>query len=333
MKKWCLSSLIFSLLGLVLYGQQRVVEEIVARVNDDIITRTDFDRSLKQLRQELSQEYSGTELDQQFALKEKNVLRDLIDQLLLIQKAKDNGVSVESDLIKQLDDIRQKNNLKTLDDLEQMASQQGVNFEDFKSTIRNQLYTQAVIRHDVGRNMQITQEEIKKYYDAHKKEFERPEEVRFREILISTEGKDDAQTQEAAKKAADLVVRARKNENFADLAKKYSDGPTASDGGEQDYIARNLLLKEIADVAFKMKRNEVSDPILTKFGYKIIKLEDRHEAGLQPVERVADAITNVLYMQALGPALRDYLAQAREEAFVDVKPGYQDTGAPALANK
>jgi peptidyl-prolyl cis-trans isomerase SurA len=333
MKKWYFSSLIFPLLALALYGQQTVVEEIVARVNDDIITRTDMDRSLKQLRQELSQAYSGAELEQQFALKEKNVLRDLIDQLLLIQKAKDNGVSVESDLIKQLDEIRQKNNLKTLDDLEQMASQQGVNFEDFKSSLRNQLYTQAVIRNEVGRGVQITQEEIKKYYDTHKKEFERQEEVRFREILISTEGKDEAQKQEAAKKAADLVVRARKNENFADLAKKYSDGPTASDGGEQDYIARNLLLKEIADVAFKMKRNEVSDPILTKFGYKIVKLEDRHEAGLQPVERVSDAIANVLYVQGLGPVLRDFLTRAREEAFVDIKPGYQDSGAPALANK
>lgn len=332
MKKRYLFFLIFPILTVSL-GAQQTVEEIVARVNDDIVTRSDFDRSTKQLRQELSQDYSGAELERQYALKEKNVLRDLIDQLLLIQRAKDAGISVENDLIKELDDIRQKNNLKTLDDLEQMAAQQGVNFEDFKSNLRNQLYTQSVIRQEVGRNLQVTQEEISKYYQAHKKDFERPEEVRFREILISTEGKTEAEKQEAAKKANDIAARARKGENFSDLAKKNSDGPTAKDGGEQDYIQRNLLLKEIADVAFSLKRNEVSEPISTKFGYKIIKLEDRHEAGLQPVERVTDQITNTLYMQAMGPALRDFLTRAREEAFVEIKPGYQDSGAPTLASK
>ncbi|MDD5542569.1 MAG: peptidylprolyl isomerase [Acidobacteriia bacterium] len=332
MKKHYLFFLVFPFLTISLAAQQ-TVEEIVARVNDDIITRSDFDRSAKQLRQELGQDFSGADLERQYALKEKNVLRDLIDQLLLIQRAKDAGISVENDLIKQLDDIRQKNNLKTLDDLEQMAAQQGVNFEDFKNNLRNQLFTQAVIRQEVGRNVQVTQDEINKYYQTHKNEFERPEEVRFREILISTEGKSDTEKQEAAKKAADVAARARKGENFSDLAKKYSDGPTAKDGGEQDYIQRHLLLKEIADVAFSLKRNEVSEPISTKFGYKIIKLEDRHESGLQPVERVTDQISNILYMQAMGPALRDFLTRAREDAFVEIKPGYQDSGAPALASK
>jgi len=326
------SGLLLALCSVVL-AEQRVLEEIVARVNDDIITKSDYDRSKQQLRQDLGQQYFGADLEREMAQREKNVLRDLIDQLLLIQKAKELGINVDTELVKTLDRYREENHLKTLDDLEREVARQGVNYEDFKSNIRNSLYTQAVIRQEVGRRIQITQDEINKYYESHKKELERPEEVKFREILISTEGKNDTQVKEAAKKAADLVARAKKGEEFADLAKKYSDGPTAKDGGEQDYIQRNLLLKEIADVVFAMKRNQVSDPILTKFGYKIIKLEDKHDAGIPTVEKVSDQISNALYMQQLAPALRDYLGQLRQEAFLEIKPGYMDTGTTATESK
>ncbi len=311
----------------VIFAQRKVVEQIIARVNDDIITQSDYERSKDELRQELSQNYFGADLDHQMALREKNILRDLIDQLLLIQIAKDDGISVDNDLVKQLDSIREKNHLKTMDDLEQAVTQSGISYEDFKNNIKNNLYTQSVIRQEVGRRVQVTQEEINKYYEAHKKDFERPAEVKFREILISTENKNPAQIQEAEKKAADLAARAKKGEDFAELAKKYSDGPTAKEGGEQDYIQRSQLLKEIADVAFKLNRNEVSEPIRTKFGFMIIKLEDKHEAGLLPVDRVSNSISDAIYMSKLNPALRQFLTEARKKAFVEVKAGWVDTGA------
>ncbi|MGB7622452.1 MAG: peptidylprolyl isomerase [Terriglobia bacterium] len=332
-KFWVIASGLFFALGIVSLGEQKVLEEIVARVNDDIITRSDFEKSKQQLRQELGQQYFGADLEREVAVREKNVLRDLIDQLLLIQKAKEVGISVDTELVKTLDRYRDENHLKTLDDLEREVTRQGVNYEDFKNNIRNGLFTQAVIRQEVGRRIQITQEEINKYYEAHKKELERPEEVRFREILISTEGKDESQIKEAAKKAADLATRAKKGEDFADLARKNSDGPTAKDGGEQDFIQRNLLLKEIADVVFSLKRNQVSDPILTKFGYKIIKLEDKHDSGIPPVDKVNDQISNALYMQQLAPQLRDYLGQLRQESYLEIKPGYVDSGATSSESK
>ncbi|MFI5174708.1 MAG: peptidylprolyl isomerase [Terriglobia bacterium] len=332
-KFWVIASGLFFALGVVSLAEQKVLEEIVARVNDDIITRSDFEKSKQQLRQELGQQYFGTDLEREVAVREKNVLRDLIDQLLLIQKAKEVGISVDTELVKTLDRYRDENHLKTLDDLEREVTRQGVNYEDFKNNIRNGLFTQAVIRQEVGRRIQITQEEINKYYEGHKKELERPEEVRFREILISTEGKDESQVKEAAKKAADLAARAKKGEDFADLARKNSDGPTAKDGGEQDYIQRNLLLKEIADVVFSLKRNQVSDPILTKFGYKIIKLEDKHDSGIPTVDKVNDQISNALYMQQLAPQLRDYLGQLRQESYLEIKPGYVDSGATSSESK
>lgn len=270
------------------FAEQKVLEEIVARINDEIITKSDYEKSKQQLREELGHQYFGPELERQLAIREKNVLRDLIDQLLLVQKAKEIGVSVDTELVKYLDRIREENHLNTLDDLERMAAQQGASFEDFKNTIRNNLYVQAAIRREVGSRVQITQEEINKYYEAHKKEFERPAEVRFREILLSTEGKDETQVKALEKKAADLAARARKGEDFGEMAKKISDGPTAKDGGEQDFIERNQLIKEIADVLFSMNRNQVSDPIRTRFGFKIVKLEEKHEAGIQPVEKVRD---------------------------------------------
>jgi peptidyl-prolyl cis-trans isomerase SurA len=328
MKKiWIMGFAVFLLSAGVMFSEQKVVEEIVARVNDDIITKSDYEKNRQELRQRLNQQYFGSELERQVALNDKNLLRELIDGLLLVQKAKEGGVNVETQLIKQLDEIREKNRLKTLDDLERMASQQGVNFEDFKNSMRNDLYTKAVMNQLVSRRVQITQEEVAKFYAEHKKELERPAEVRFREILISTEKKDDAQLKEAEKKAADIAARGRKGEDFAELAKKNSDGPTAKDGGEQDYIQRDQLLKEISDVAFSLKRNQVSDPIKTKFGFVIIKLEDVHEAGIPPLEKAGEAVNNALFMQKMPTELRAFLTECRQQSFVEVKAGYVDTGA------
>jgi len=121
--------------------------------------------------------------------RQKNTLRDLVDQSLLVQRAKDMGVSVEPELIKRLDAIRTENKLASMEELEKAVSGQGMNWEDFKSNIRSTLQTQRVISSEVGSHITISDEEVTKYYEAHKTEFVRPEQVALREIVVSTEGK------------------------------------------------------------------------------------------------------------------------------------------------
>ena len=310
----------------------RVVEEIIARVNNEIITHSDLERAQAALQEELRQDCrncSPQQLQAMAAEKQKNILRDLIDQSLLVQRAKDMGINVEPEVVKRLDQIRQQNNIASMEDLEKKISEQGISSEDFKANIRNRLLTDEVIRREAGSHIIIGRDEIQKYYDQHKNEFQRPEQVYLREIFVSTEGKKDEEIPELEKKAKNLLERVKKGEDFIELARRYSDGATTQRGGELGVFERSQLSKEIEDMVFKMKKGQVTDVIRTKTGFLLLKVEQRFEAGLQPIEKVEGEISNRLYMEKMEPALRAYLQTLRQDSYVLVKPGYSDSAAVA----
>ncbi len=313
-------------------GKGNIVEEIIARVNNEIITKSDYAKAEATLRQEVTQDCPNCPQDKLDSLlkdREKNLLRDLIDQSLLTQRAKDDGITVETDLVKRLDEIRQQNNFASMEELEKAVEQQGVSWEDYKSGIRNGLLTQEVVRHDVGSHINIGAAEVKKYYDEHKDAFVRPEQVLLAEISLSTEGKKPDEIAAIRKKAEDLRDRIKKGDDFGELAKRYSEGPTAKQGGELGEFERGQLSKQIEEVVFKMDRHDITDVIQTKTGFEILKVVDHYQAGLQPMAKVENEILNRLYMQQVQPELRNFLAELREESYVIVKPGYVDSAAVA----
>src|SRR5215831_17546772 len=233
-----------------------IVEEIVARVNNQIVTRGDYDRSKEQLRQE-AQQQDPANASKIIAEKDKDVLRDLIDQQLLLEKGKDLGITADTEVIKKLDDMRKEMNLDTMEDLEKAATSQGVSFEDFKQNMRNQIITQQVIGKEVGSRMSISKEEEQQFYEQHKREMEQPERIKLSEILVSTEktnaadtSTDDQRIAGAQAKADDLLAQIRKGAKFEDIAKKFSDGPSAAQGGDLGYFNRGALAKELEDKTF-----------------------------------------------------------------------------------
>ena len=159
------------------------MEEIVARVNNSIVTRADLERSKEQWQEDSAKAKS----DGAQAPKEQDLLRDLIDQQLLLQKGTELGVSADTDVVKRLDQIRQQMHAESMEDLEKAAQAQGVSWEDFKQNLKNGIITQKVIQQEVGGHIIITQQEIQQFYDQHKAEIGAPEQVRLSEILISTQ--------------------------------------------------------------------------------------------------------------------------------------------------
>jgi peptidyl-prolyl cis-trans isomerase SurA len=312
---------------------EEVVEQIIARVNNQIITSSEFQRSQDELRQEVQQQDSAT-ADKVYAEREKDVLRDLIDQQLLLEEGRDLGITAETEVIKKLDEMRKQMHLDTMEDLEKAAEAQGISFEDFKQNLKNQIITQQVIGKEVGAKMNISKEEEEKYYDEHKSELEHPEEIRLSEILISTEkngspdlSTNDATLQAAKAKADDLLVQIHKGAKFEDIAKKYSNGPSAAQGGDLGYFKRGALSKQLEDVTFAMKAGDVSNVIRTRQGFVILKVSDHQKAGIPSLEEVEPKLQDAIYMEKLQPALRAYLTKLREDAFIDIKPGYVDSGA------
>src|SRR5215471_6012502 len=309
-------------------GEGRVVEEIVARVNNEIITSSELEKARTQAAEDAQQDCAGrcSQYQMQVAVedRQKFALRDLIDQSLLAQRGKDMGINVEADVVKQLDIVRVQNKLKDLDELEKAVEHEGLNWDDFKNNIRNKALTQQVISREVGSHITITHEESMKFYEEHKNEFNKPEQVALRAIELSTEGKDETQVADVKKKADDLLKRIGEGEDFAVLAKRFSDGSTAQQGGYLGVYKRGELSKAIEDKVFEMKKNQLTDVIETKQGLLILQVLERYEAGIQPFEKVENEIMDQLYGERMQPALREYLKTLREQSYVVIKPGYQD---------
>jgi peptidyl-prolyl cis-trans isomerase SurA len=340
----------------------QVVEEIIARVNNQIVTRSEFLRSKEQLKEEAKQQ-DAANAEKLYAEREKDILRDLIDQQLLLEKGKDLGITGDTDLIKKLDQMRKDMKLGSMEELEKAAVSQGISYEDFKQNLRNQIITQKVIGEEVGTHLSIQKEDEQKFYDEHKSEMEQPESIRLSEILVApkvapetpaaskpvpTDGAatspdtanapttPDPEAKQAAEAAALAAAETKANEllkqihdgaSFEDIAKKSSDGTSAADGGNLGVFKRGVLAKELEDRTFAMKTGEVSDVIRTKQGYVILKVVEHTPAGIPPLKTVEPRIQDALYYERLQPALRAYLTKLREEAYIKILPGFLDSGA------
>jgi peptidyl-prolyl cis-trans isomerase SurA len=302
-----------------------VAEGIIARVNDQIITKSDYDRALAELDQEGRR---NNQTMQEISTAHKDLLRNLIDQQLWLSKGKELNVTGETELVKKLDEIRKQYNLETIDDLEKAAREQGVSFEDFKASIRNQIITQEVMRQEVGEHIQMTPGEVERYYEAHKEDYAQPESERLSEILISTGGGDDPAKVAAAKaKADDIEARLHAGGDFAQLARSFSDGPTASEGGDLGQYKRGQLGKLLEDKTFDLQSGQYTDPILTRQGYIILKVVQHIPGGPRPFKDVTQDVEEAYYMSRMEPAIRAYLSKMRDEDFIWIQQGYTDSAA------
>lgn len=320
-----------------------VVEEIIARVNNSIITRADLRKSREQMFTEARQQSDPLAAEQQAKEHEKDMLRDLIDQQLLLQKAADLGISADTELVKRLDELRKQMHADSMEDLEKAAQAQGISWEDFKQNLKNNILTQRVIGQEVGGHIAVSNQEIQQYYDQHKTEMERAEQVRLSEILITTQTTAEVKTEKgetalpetpspevvakAQAKANEVYEMLKKGGNFEDLAKKYSNGPTSALGGDLEYFKRGTLSKDLESQVFELQAGQYTEPIRTNQGFVILKVTEHQSSGIPPLKEVENQVQEQIYVTKMQPALRDYLTKLREEAYIDIKPGYLDTGA------
>ncbi len=308
-----------------------IVETIIARVNNEVITSSELERQRAVLRQEIeSRGVTGVQLQSEFQNREKDLLRDLIDQQLLLQKGKDEGINAETDTIKQMDGYRKQFKLKDMEELEKYVQQTGMNFEEWKTNLKNQIISREVVNREVGSHVQVSKEDILKFYNEHKKDMEHPDRVWLFDLLVGADPKNPEAVAAAQKKANDLVARARKGEDFNKLAEAESDDKnTAQAGGD---MGRFWLKGEIAPdyekVVFAAKTNDITDPIQTASGWIIFKIAEHQTAGIPEEPEVDGQIHERLYMQQMQPKLRDYLTKLRDEAYMEIRSGYVDTGAP-----
>jgi peptidyl-prolyl cis-trans isomerase SurA len=330
-----------------------IVDEIIARVDSSIITRADFDKAKQADMNELQQQSPGN-WQAKWTERQKDTLRGLIDRELLLEKGKELGITGETEVVKRLNQMRIQMGLKSMDELEEEAKKQGVSYDDLKEQIRAGAVAEQVISQEVGSKIfpRITNDEVQQFYDQHQKELEGPEKLSLSEIMVSIpapqpspENKDNpsaaappaedpAKVAEAELKAKALWDQLQKGAKFDDVAKKNSNGPTAADGGYLGEFKRGELSKDLEDQTFSLKAGEYTGVIRTRQGFIILKVNAHRAAGVPPLKDVENQIKEAIYSQKLEPQARAYLTKLRDEAYIDIKPGYADTGAsPNSAGK
>jgi parvulin-like peptidyl-prolyl isomerase len=320
---------VFALVSIGLASDVRVVEEIVAKVNGDIITKSELERARQELEAQLRQKgITGPELEKTVKQQAADGLRDQIDTLLLVQHGKDLNINVDGEVTKRIAQIQIESKIADPDKFHDYIREgTGMSFEDFRQKIRDQILTQRVISQEVMSRITPPHSEVEKYYEEHKKEFVREEQVFLSEILIGTEGKTPDQVAQAEKRAKDLVARARKGEKFGELARQYSDAETKEGFGQLPPYKRGQLKKDIEDIVFKEKKGYVTDPVRLPNGFEILKIEERYEAGQAPLADVENEIMERITMPQMQSKVRELLTKLREDAFLEIRAGYVDSGA------
>lgn len=326
-----LSSVIVTLLaGIAIVGsvsaaEITVVDEIIAKANGEIVTRNDIDRTRKQMESSYRQQgLTGARLEEALKDGERNILREKIDQLLLLSKAKELNINVDTEVNKQLADIQSKVKISDPDKFQEFVRQEtGSTYEDYKNEMKNQAMTNRVVRQEVASKINFKREELQKYYDEHQKEFERQERVFLREIMIL--GDKDAAAAET--KAKDISTRGKRGEKFDEMAIANSDSASAPQGGEIGAFERGSLRPEIETAVWNQPRGFVTDPLKVGDGFLVLKVEDHQKAGLATFEEVQSDINGKLFGPRMQPELRKFLTQLRVDAFLEIKAGYDDTGA------
>src|SRR3954468_10328738 len=231
----------------------KLVEEIAAKVNGDIITRGELDQQRRELDKTLrAQGMAGQKLQDAIREYDTNALSERIDNLLLVQKGKDLNINVDPEITRELADIQVRAKISDPDEFRKYIQEQtGLSYEEYRDQLKRTMMARRVIGQEVGYRMSVPEPEARKYYEEHKSEFVRQEQVFLSQILISTEGKTPEQAAAAEKKANDLVARARKGERFAELVRENSDDPeTSRNGGSLPPYGKGMMAKEMEDVVF-----------------------------------------------------------------------------------
>lgn len=307
-----------------------LMEEIVAKVNGDIITSTELRDDRKAVEEELSKQgLNGAEYEQALKQTIADLLRNRIDEILLRQKGKDLNLKVESDVNRQIADYQRQFKMAEPEAFQRfVAEQTGGSYEDFKGRLTDQALVQGVIREEIMRKIQVPAEEIHAYFDEHKNEFQRDERVFLRELLISSEGKTTPEELAAVEaKAKALATRAKNGEAFQPMVTNNSDNElTKERGGMLDPFVKGALNPLIESEVWDKAAGYVTAPIKFDNGWEIFKVEDHQRAGLAGYDEVESEIQNTIYGQRQGPATRAYLTKLRSDAFLQIKEGFSDSG-------
>jgi peptidyl-prolyl cis-trans isomerase SurA len=318
-------------------GEMQVVDEVIAQVNDDVITLSMLKRETKERIDALKQ---GGMTEQQamdeVAKRQAELIATLINEKLLLQKGKELDLAneIEAEVNRRMLQIAQEQGINSIEKLRQVMVQNGLNPDDVIRTMRTEMMKQAVFQQEVDRRIYLgfSTDEVKKYFDAHPDKFRKPESVKLSEIYLSTVGKDEAAVKA---RAQELVTQARAGADFKALAKTNSErekNGTRTAQQDEGYVGEfdvPSLREDLLALLKDMKAGGVTDPIRTNDGYQILRVDERTPGGTTPTFN-DNRVRETMLMERQPKEREAYLQTLRNEAFIKVTESYRAGLDPLL---
>lgn len=301
---------------LALAAEKKAPADKAAVVNGVTISKDDFDRELDFFVKRANQR--GQQVPQaQMGMMKNEVLDSLIDRELLFQESEKKGIKINPEEVSdQFQKIQQRYPSK--DEFKKLLSEMGLTESDVQKQISRGMAIQQLIDKEVGDKIKIGDEEVKSYYDANPQLFQQPEQVQASHILVKVDASaTQAQKDEARIKIESVQKKAQKGEDFATLAKTYSEGPSGPQGGDLGYFRRGQMVKPFEEAAFNMKPNETSDIVETQFGYHLIKVVDKKPAQKIAYADVKERLSEHLKKQKMDSEAKTYIQSLRGGAKIE----------------
>jgi len=298
-----------------------LIEKVVAVVNGEVLTLTELQEEGKPLLRRIVQEFTGEEQQEQMKATQQQLLEAMILRRLQLQDARKEGMQTSpAEVTTAIEEIKRRSGFKTDEELKAALAKEGITFERFKKGVEEQLLLSKIVNKQVTSKVILSEEELQRYYQEHRDQYKRPLEVKLRHILIRVpQGADEKEASKAEARAEEALAALRAGMDFAEAAARYSDGPTAKEGGELGKMKQGELAPELDRAAFSLPVGGISDLIRTSSGFNIIKVEERTTDPYIPFAEVRGAIRTILYEQKLQAKMREWLDALKSRAAIEVK--------------
>jgi len=300
-------------------AEQKPSDKKIAAVNGVAITQGELDEEMEMQVSRLARQ--GRQLtDQQKDQLEKDLLENIIEREVLYQQSLKSGIQVKDQMVdNQLAII--KKGFPSEEQFQDALKRMNLTEADVKAQIKRGLAIRELIDEEVARKIVVTDAETKAYYDAHPQMFQQPSRIKASHILIKVApDADDAQKTAAREKIAEIQKKLKAGDDFAALAKQYSEGPSGARGGDLGFFVHGQMVKPFEDAAFALEPGQVSDMVTTRFGYHLIKVTDKKPAQTLTYAEVKDQIAQRLKQQKIEKQAGQYIDGLKKDAKIEKTP-------------
>lgn len=296
-----------------------MIDRIVARVNEDIITLSELQEEGLPLFERLRQSYTGTELEHQVRQAEREFLDQLILKRLQLQYAGQIGVTAsDGDINAALKDVLARNNL-TQEQLVELLTREGLTLQDYKDRLREQIILARLMNQAVRSRVSVDTSEVEAYYSTHQDEFNHAAGVRARHIFFRLDqAGGQAQTTQVEAQAKKVLQEARNGSDFASLARRHSEDVTAQSGGDLGVLKQGQALPEFEEAIFSMREGEVSEIIRTPNGLHIVKVESISKGSQRALTEIHAEVERRVMQDKMEKRFRDWINELRDKAFIEI---------------